>query len=225
MSVAPESGSRHRPEIEGLRAVAVVLVLVYHVWFGRVSGGVDVFLLLTGFLITGSLLRALERDGRISFSAYWSRLARRLVPAAVVVLAGILAATYLFLPPSRWSGVLEEVRAAALYHENWVLAQKAVDYLAREEALSPVQHFWSLSIQGQFYLLWPLLLALGALVAARLGTSVRRAALTAVTVVFAVSLAYSVWITGSDQPWAYFDTGARLWEPALGAVLALVVHR
>ena len=225
MSVAPDSGSRHRPEIEGLRAVAVLLVIVYHVWFGRVSGGVDVFLLVTGFLITGSLLRALERDGRISFAAFWSRLARRLVPAAVVALAGILALTYLFLPGSRRPGVLEEVRAAALYHENWVLAQKAVDYLAREEALSPVQHFWSLSIQGQFYVLWPLLLALAALVAARLGTSVRRAALTAVTVVFAVSLAYSVWITGSDQAWAYFDTGARLWEPALGAALALVVHR
>ncbi|WP_017611295.1 acyltransferase family protein [Nocardiopsis xinjiangensis] len=225
MSAAPKTGSHHRPEVEGLRAVAVLLVIVYHVWFGRVSGGVDVFLLITGFLITGSLLRALERDGRISFAAFWSRLARRLVPAAAVALAGILGATYLFLPSSRWSGVLEEVRAAALYHENWVLAQKAVDYLAREEALSPVQHFWSLSIQGQFYLLWPLLLALAALVAARLGTSVRRAALTAVTVVFAVSLAYSVWITGSDQAWAYFDTGARLWEPALGAALALVVHR
>ncbi|WP_017578469.1 acyltransferase family protein [Nocardiopsis kunsanensis] len=225
MSVAPEAGPRHRPEIEGLRAVAVLLVIAYHVWFGRVSGGVDVFLLLTGFLVTGSLLRSLERDGRISFTAFWSRLARRLVPAAAVALAGTLAATYLFLPPSRRPGVLEEVRAAALYHENWVLAQKAVDYLAREEALSPVQHFWSLSVQGQFYLLWPLLLASAALVAARLGTTVRRAALTAVAAVFTVSFAYSVWITGSDQAWAYFDTGARLWEPALGAALALVVHR
>ena len=212
MSVAPESGSRHRPEIEGLRAVAVVLVLVYHVWFGRVSGGVDVFLLLTGFLITGSLLRALERDGRISFSAFWSRLARRLVPAAVVVLAGILAATYLFLPPSRWQQTISEVRAAALYHENWALARAAVDYLAREEALSPVQHFWSLSIQGQFYLLWPLLLALVVAVVARFSRlTVRAAVLAASVAVLAVSFVYSVWITAADQAWAYFDTGARLW--------------
>ncbi|WP_017612685.1 acyltransferase family protein [Nocardiopsis salina] len=225
MSSAPVSRPRHRPEIEGLRAVAVLLVVVYHVWFGRVSGGVDVFLLLTGFLITGSLLRMLERDGRIALTAFFSRLARRLVPLAAVALGGVLALTFAFLPGSRWPGVLEEVRAAALYHENWVLAQKAVDYLAREEALSPVQHFWSLSIQGQFYVLWPLLLALAAFAASRLGMSVRRASLAAVAAVFAASFAYSVWMTGTDQAWAYFDTGARLWEPAFGALLALVVHR
>ena len=220
------SGDGHRPEIEGLRAVAVLLVIVYHVWFGRVSGGVDVFLLLTGFLITGSLLRALERDGRISFAAFWSRLARRLVPAAVVALAGILALTYLFLPGSRRPGVLEEVRAAALYHENWVLAQKAVDYLAREEALSPVQHFWSLSIQGQFYVLWPLLLALVVAVAARSSRLTARAAVLATSMaVLVVSFVYSVWITAVDQPWAYFDTGARLWELALGGALAVVLSR
>ncbi|MBE3001303.1 acyltransferase, partial [Nocardiopsis sp. HNM0947] len=142
------SGGGYRPEIEGLRAVAVALVVVYHVWFGRVSGGVDVFLLLTGFLITGSLLRMLERDGRIAFTAFISRLARRLLPPVAVVLAAVLAATYVFLPSTRWEQTLAEVRAAALYHENWALARAAVDYLARGEAASPVQHFWSLSIQG-----------------------------------------------------------------------------
>jgi peptidoglycan/LPS O-acetylase OafA/YrhL len=214
-----------RPEIEGLRAVAVVLVAVYHIWFGRVSGGVDVFLLLTGFLITGSLMRALARDGRIGFVAFWSRLLRRLAPAAAVVLAGVLAATYLWLPRSRWADILSEVRAAALYHENWALAHAAVDYLAREAAPSPVQHFWSLSIQGQFYVLWPVLIAATAFVAARARVPVRRAVLAAVAAVFACSLAYSVWITGSNQAWAYFDTWARLWELALGAILALTIHR
>ncbi|MFD3684362.1 acyltransferase family protein [Nocardiopsis sp. NPDC058631] len=218
-------GGGFRPEIEGLRAVAVLLVAVYHVWFGRVSGGVDVFLLLTGFLITGSLVRALERDGRIGLAAFWTKLARRLTPAAAVVLAATLAATYLWLPRSRWTDVIAQVRAAALYHENWALANAAVDYLAREAAASPVQHFWSLSIQGQFYLLWPLLLGFTALVASRARVRPGVAFTTVVGLVFAVSLAYSVWITGADQAWAYFDTGARLWEPALGGLLALVVHR
>ncbi|MFE3457601.1 acyltransferase family protein [Nocardiopsis aegyptia] len=214
-----------RPEIEGLRAIAVVLVAVYHIWFGRVSGGVDVFLVLTGFLITGSLMRALERDGRIGFVAFWTRLLRRLAPAAAFALGGVLAATYLWLPRSRWADIMSEVRAAALYHENWALARAAVDYLARDAAPSPVQHFWSLSIQGQFYVLWPVLLTLAAFVAARARLPVRHAVLAAVTTVLVCSLAYSVWITASDQAWAYFDTGARLWELALGAVLALTIHR
>jgi len=218
-------GGGFRPEIEGLRAVAVLLVAVYHVWFGRVSGGVDVFLFLTGFLITGSLARALERDGRIGTAAFWTRLARRLTPAAAVVLAATLAATYLWLPRSRWTDVIAQVRAAALYHENWALAEASVDYLAREAAASPVQHFWSLSIQGQFYLLWPLLLGLTALVATRVRVRLGPALVTVVGLVLAVSLPYSVWITGTNQAWAYFDTGARLWEPALGGLLALVVHR
>lgn len=215
----------YRPEIEGLRAVAVLLVAVYHIWFGRVSGGVDVFLLLTGFLITGSLIRAIERDGRIRFAVFWSRLARRLVPAAATVLGATLAATFLLLPRSRWSDILAEVRAAALYHENWALASAAVDYLAREGDDSPVQHFWSLSIQGQFYLLWPVLLTLVAWWAARSRRPLRRTFLVAAGAVFVLSLAYSVWITGHNQAWAYFDTGARLWELALGALLALVIHR
>lgn len=221
----PRRGGGFRPEIEGLRAVAVLLVAVYHVWFGRVSGGVDVFLLLTGFLITGSLVRALERDGRIGLAAFWTKLARRLTPAAAVVLAATLAATYLWLPRSRWADVIAQVRAAALYHENWALARAAVDYLAREAAASPVQHFWSLSIQGQFYVLWPLLLGLTAVVASRLRVRPDLAYPAVVGLVFAASLAYSVWITGAHQAWAYFDTGARLWEPALGGLLALVVHR
>jgi peptidoglycan/LPS O-acetylase OafA/YrhL len=220
-----DSGGRFRPEIEGLRAVAVLLVAVYHIWFGRVSGGVDVFLMLTGFLITGSLVRSVEREGRIRFFAFWTRLVRRLVPAVAVVLAATMAAMYLWLPRSRWPDILGEVRAAALYHENWVLADNAVDYLAREAAASPVQHFWSLSIQGQFYLLWPALIALAALAATRVRLPLRATVLVAVTAVFALSLSYSVSVTARDQAWAYFDTGARLWELALGAILALVIHR
>ncbi|WP_338011653.1 acyltransferase family protein [Streptomonospora alba] len=216
------AGNRYRPEIQGLRAVAVVLVAAYHIWFGRVSGGVDVFLLLTGFLITGSLVRGLERDGTVGFPAFLARLVRRLVPAAAVVLAAVLAAAPFLLPGSQLQATADQVFASALYFENWHLALNAVDYMAQNSAASPLQHFWSLSIQGQAYLLWPPLVAAAALVAARLGVGVRRALPVALASVFAGSLAYSVYITAADQPWAYFDTGARLWEPALGGLLALL---
>ena len=231
-TTAPAGSSREqsarsffRPEVEGLRAVAVLLVVVYHIWFGRVSGGVDVFLLLTGFFITGSLLRSVERHGRVMFWQFWTRLARRLIPMAAVALAGVMVAAFVFLPRSRWEGILAEVRAAALYHQNWELADKAVDYLAREEAVGPVQHFWSLSIQGQFYVVWPLLFAVVAFFAARGRWGLRFSVGVVIAVVGVTSLAYSVWITGQDQAWAYFDTGARLWEFALGGLVALVIPR
>ncbi|GAA3750682.1 acyltransferase family protein [Salinactinospora qingdaonensis] len=220
-TVAPRS--EYRPEVQGLRAVAVLLVAVYHIWLGRVSGGVDVFLLITGFLITGSLLRSVERQGRIRYLAFWTRLLNRLAPSAGLVLLGILTASALWLPTAQWRDVIAETFAAALYHENWYLATNAVDYLARDSSISPVQHFWSLSIQGQFYLLWPLLVTLAAVIARWCGQPLRRVVMVALVAVMAGSLGYSVWITATNQAWAYFDTGARLWELALGGILAIVL--
>ena len=216
--------AEHRPEIEGLRAVAVLLVAVYHIWLGRVSGGVDVFLMLTGFLITGSLLRTVERTGRVEFAAFAGRLARRLFPPAALVLLAVLAGTWMWLPRTRWGDTLSEVLASGLYYENWRLAVTAVDYLAGGTPPSPVQHFWSLGIQGQFYLVWPVLLA-GAVLVSALVTrwSTRTVFLGVNVLVFLVSLGYSVVRTGTDQAWAYFDTGARLWELALGGILAIAL--
>ena len=149
----------HRPELQGLRAVAVALVVVYHVWFGRVSGGVDVFFVVSGFLLTGQLARAADR-GPLALGRRWSRTLVRLLPCAVVVLVATVAAGMLLLPEGRWPQTLREVVAAALFLENWQLAVDTVDYAARSNMSSPVQHFWSLSIQGQFFLVWPLLVAL-----------------------------------------------------------------
>src|SRR5690606_1983029 len=157
--------------------------------------------------------------------AFIARLARRLLPPAALVLAGVLAGTLLFLPRTRWSDTLSEVLASAFYYENWQLATSAVDYLANDAAASPVQHFWSLGIQGQFYLIWPLLLALSTVLATRTRRRPEAVFLAVNGVVFAVSLTYSVLRTAENQPWAYFDTGARLWELALGGILAIVLPR
>ncbi|OZM73638.1 acyltransferase [Amycolatopsis antarctica] len=211
---------RFRPEIQGLRALAVLLVVVYHVWLGRVSGGVDVFFLITGFLITGQLFRAAGRGG-IRFGPMWGRMIRRLFPAALTVLLVTMAASTVLLPETRWLQTIREIIASALYFENWRLAVDSVDYFAQHQAASVVQHFWSLSIQGQFYLVWPLLVALVAVVAARTRTNLRATLGGTLAVVFAASLAYSVVLTVTNQPLAYFSSLTRVWEFALGGLLAL----
>ncbi len=213
---------RYRPEMQGLRALAVTLVVVYHVWLGRVSGGVDVFFLISGFLVTGQVVRAASRGG-IKFRPLWGRMIKRLFPAALTVLAAIMAVSLLALPENRWFQTIREVVAAALYVENWQLVGDSADYFNQHNEASVVQHYWSLSIQGQFYVVWPLLVAAVALAARRWHWQLRRTLVGALLTVFAVSLAYSVVLTAVDQPRAYFDSFTRVWEFALGGLLALLV--
>lgn len=217
--------SRHhfRPDIQGLRAIAVLLVLVYHVWPHVLPGGfigVDVFFVISGFLITSLLKRELELHGRISFVAFYARRARRLLPAALVVLAAILVGTLLWLPVTNWRSTSYEVAAAALYVENWWLVHQAVDYLALDGAESPVQHFWSLSVEEQFYFFWPVLLAFGWYVGFRRGRSA--ATIGLLGLVLTSSLAYSVWSGLSGDSAAYFSTFSRIWQLAAGGMLVFL---
>lgn len=223
----PKPTSTFRPELQGLRALAVVLVMVYHVWLGRVSGGVDVFLLLSAFFLTGAFIRKVEGGRPVGLLTYWLNVFRRLLPAAVLVLLATIAASVALLPKARWNSIMEQITASLFYVQNWQLARESVDYYAAEHATaSPLQHFWSLSIQGQVFILWPLLLAAGMLLWRALGARIPalsyRMTLGALFgVVFALSLAYSIHATATAQEWAYFDTGARLWEFALGSLVAI----
>ena len=133
-----------RPEIQGLRCVAVMLVVLYHLWPGRLRGGyigVDVFFVISGFLITGNLLRDVERRGRVSLAQFWARRVRRLLPAAFLVLLVTGLVTLLFVPRLQWQQFFKEIGACTLYIENWSLAHDAVDYLAETNSPSPVQHY------------------------------------------------------------------------------------
>ncbi len=217
---SPAGGSGYRPELQGLRALAVVLVVVYHVWINRVSGGVDVFFVVSGFLLTGQLVRAAER-GDLDVRQRWSRTLLRITPAAAVVLAGSAVLAAFVLPEGRWSQTVREVVAAALFLENWQLAADSVDYAARNNVASIAQHFWSLSVQGQFFLLWPLLIALVALGCRHAPGRLRSTVTLVLLGVFAASLIYSIELTFTNQPLAYFHTLTRLWEFALGGLLAL----
>ncbi|MDQ0663567.1 peptidoglycan/LPS O-acetylase OafA/YrhL [Arthrobacter ulcerisalmonis] len=213
-----------RPEIQGLRSLAVLMVVTYHVWFGRVSGGVDVFLLISAFLMTLQFVGRHERREPFALLKHWLHLFRRLLPAAVTVIVATLAVSAVVLPPTRWLDVIQQGWASLFYSENRLLQQAAVDYYANDHSLaSPFQHFWSLSIQGQVFILWPLIFLLAGWTARRYSLSYRPLLAYIFFAVFLGSLCYSVYFTATNQAMAYFDTGARLWEFALGTLVALIL--
>jgi peptidoglycan/LPS O-acetylase OafA/YrhL len=223
----PRERREFRPEIQGLRAVAVLLVLGYHLAPERLTGGyvgVDVFFAISGFLITGQIVTEAARDGRLSLSGFWGRRIRRLLPTAVLVLAVSLLATWVVLPTTLWRDALRHIAASVLYVENWALARDAVDYLAGNAASTLVQHYWSLSVEEQFYLLWPPLvvavLALGRLT--RSTRSPRLGVAVVLAVVTLTSLSVSIAQTTTDPGVAYFSTFTRIWEFGAGGLLALV---
>jgi len=212
-----------RTEIEGLRAIAAILVAVFHVWVGRVSGGVDVFFVVSSFLITTTLLGQLERTGQIQFARFWARLLKRLLPGSMLVLLTVILASLFLMPKSHWKDTIAQTGAAMLYLENWLLAFQSVDYLAQHSAVSPLQHYWALSVQGQMYVLWPLLFAGAGLLAKRGKLPLRLVVYGLLAVVFTASLAYSIYLTRHNQPFAYFNTFTRMWEFSIGTLLALVL--
>jgi peptidoglycan/LPS O-acetylase OafA/YrhL len=213
-----------RPDLEGLRAVAVGLVLLFHAGVPFVAGGyvgVDVFFVLSGFLITGLIVRELERTGTVSLVGFYARRARRLLPAAFVALVATMVASAIFLPPLSVPDVAGDGFAAALYVSNMRFAFQATDYLQSAQAPSPLLHYWSLAVEEQFYLFWPALV----LLVTRGGRVTIGRLAAVVAIVFGASLVLSIVLTGIAQPWAFFTLPARAWELALGAGLALAAWR
>ena len=220
---APPRGLR--TDIQGLRALAVSLVVVYHLLPDRLRGGfvgVDVFFVISGFLITLHLVQRPPTDvgGLVEF---WGRRVRRLLPASLLVLGTTLVLSRLLAPETQWAATARQARGATFYVVNWLLAGDAVDYLAAENAPSPVQHFWSLSVEEQFYLVWPVLVLVLVLGARRLGSPRDLTVLGGLGLVTLGSLGYSVWETSRDPLAAYFLTPTRVWELGVGGLLAVVV--
>lgn len=215
----------YRYDLDGLRGVAIALVAMFHIWFGRVSGGVDVFLALSGFFFGGKILRA-ALDPAVSLSpiAEVTRLVRRLVPALVVVLAGCALLTILVQPQTRWETFADQSLASLGYYQNWELANTAADYLRAGEAVSPLQHIWSMSVQGQFYIAF-LLLVTGCayLFRRRLGAHLRTLFIVLLTVLTVASFGYAIVAHLDNQSIAYYDSFARAWELLLGALLGALV--
>ncbi|WPF82464.1 acyltransferase family protein [Sanguibacter sp. 4.1] len=210
------------PEIQALRALAVTAVVVYHLWPQVLPAGftgVDVFFVISGFLITSHMISERERTGRFRLVAFFARRVRRILPAATTVILVTGLVSVLVLPELRWADLTRHGTASLVYLQNWVLAADAVDYLTEGSGASPFRHFWSLSVEEQFYIVWPLLFLL---VSAGAWSHRRRRA--AVVLILGVLSAASLWVsvsmTSAGDPTAYFVSQSRFWELGMGGLLA-----
>ncbi len=215
-----------RPDIEGLRAIAVVLVVLFHADIGPFGGGfigVDVFFVVSGFLITSLLLGEVSRTGTVSLPNFWARRARRLIPASCLVVAATLIAAQWLYDPLLLGDLAREAIAVCGFFVNYVFAWREAHgdggYFDADIAKSPLLHFWSLAVEEQFYLLWPLVIWTLARFARRL-----RHELTIVILgLWVLSAAACVWLTGNNTPWAFYSLASRAWELLTGALLAISI--
>ena len=217
---APPPNKGHRSDIQGLRAVLMAQVLLFHAWNIGSPIGVDAFIMVSAYLMTSSFVRRSE-DGKMPFFIErWGNTFRRLLPPLVVVVVATLSASLIILPMTRWREMVIQSFASLTYWENWRLVEVAADYYAHDSALSsPLQHLWSMSMQGQIFLLWPLLMTLCVLAARRLKVNLRPVVVLAFGALALLSLGWLLWFSPADGS-VYFDTRARIWEFAFGSMIA-----
>jgi peptidoglycan/LPS O-acetylase OafA/YrhL len=224
---AAQTPKGFRRDIQGLRGLALVAVLLCHARVPFAEGGfvaLDVFFVMSGFLITGLMLKELDRTGSLSVLRFYARRARRLLPLAMTVLAAIAVGSLILFATVRSEEVAGDVIAAALYVVNWRFMAQAVDYFAFESPdVSPVQHYWSLSVEEQFYIVWPVLFLGAIALARRSGWSAKALLWGIVAPVGLASLGYGIWFSAVEPGLAYFSSATRIWEIALGCALALVL--
>jgi peptidoglycan/LPS O-acetylase OafA/YrhL len=223
-ATAPAPKLAHRDDVQGLRAIAVLTVIASHAHVPFLPGGfvgVDVFFVISGFLISQLLFREVDRSGRVSIPAFYARRARRILPAATLVTVATVAATAVWLSAIDLLEVAKDAVWAVFFAANIHFAAVGTDYFAQDEPPSPLQHYWSLSVEEQFYLVWPALLLVLVLLARRRALP-RPLVLGVLASVTVASFVWSVISTSSDPLAAYFSTPARAWELGLGALTALV---
>ncbi|WP_427172161.1 acyltransferase family protein [Arthrobacter sp. 92] len=225
-SIRPSAAATPRSkrlDIQGLRAVAVLAVIANHV-FGFPGGGfvgVDVFFVISGFVITSVLLREHGRHGRINFVNFYKRRVRRIMPASTVTLAVTVAAAYLTYLAGRANSVLTDGLWALLFAGNWRFASNGTDYWAKDTPVSPLQHYWSLGVEEQFYFVWPAIVAAVLLFAGVKHARGRALLALSLTALSAGSFAWAVHETATNPAWAYFSTFSRAWELGVGALIAV----
>jgi peptidoglycan/LPS O-acetylase OafA/YrhL len=215
--------SARRADIQGLRAIAVIAVIAFHLLGWPHGGflGVDAFFVVSGFVITGLLLRERERTGHTSLRGFWARRARRILPLALIVIAAVLAVAPWAYGPAKAASVKVDAVWATFFAANWHYAAEADDYFDLGAAPSPLQHYWSLGVEEQFYLAWPLLVVLACVLAGAVRRQ-RVAIAVLATVVGVASVTWAVLQGVSEPTTAYYSTLTREWELAAGAALAAI---
>lgn len=219
---APGAGHAFRTDINGLRAVAVLAVVVYHAGIAVPGGftGVDVFYVISGYLISSLLLREVDRSGTVDLVAFWTRRMRRLVPALALVVAATLLACVVLLSPLVWGRLAAHGAASMLFVSNLLFPYQGQNYFSDSVTPSPFLHTWSLGIEEQFYLFWPLLVLLAVGIARRRRVPALRTLRLLFAGTFVVSLAVSVWLTAAVPDWAFYVLPTRAWEFAGAALVA-----
>lgn len=222
-ATSPDTTSHRRLDIQAVRALAVLSVVGYHFYPNRVPGGfvgVDIFFVISGFLITSHLIQRPPRNVS-GFLQFWARRVLRLLPAAALVILVILGVVVAFVPSSQWRESVVHAISAMLYIENWRLIADATDYLEAGTAPTPFQHFWSLSVEEQYYIGAPFVVAALALVARRSGVAQAwRIFFGGLVILTLASFLYGLSLTWSAPSEAYFSSFARVWELGVGSVLA-----
>ncbi len=211
-----------RPDVEGLRAVAVLLVVLFHAGVSTVSGGyigVDVFFVISGFVITGVLLRERASSGRTSILTFYGRRCRRIIPAATLVIIATVSLSFIFLGAGAGDRTATDGRWATVFLANFHFNAIGTNYLSSQLPPSPLQNFWSLAVEEQFYIVYPTLFLL--LAGIRTHVSLRARLALGLTVIICASLAFSIVSTSSDPTGAYFSPFTRAWELAIGALAAV----
>ncbi|MFD2027834.1 acyltransferase family protein [Promicromonospora aerolata] len=218
----PGTGHAFRTDINGLRAVAVLAVVVYHAGIAIPGGftGVDVFYVISGYLISSLLLREVDRAGSVDLVEFWTRRMRRLVPALALVVTVTLLASVLVLSPLVWGRLAWHGASAMLFVSNLLFPYQGQDYFSDSVTPSPFLHTWSLGIEEQFYIFWPLLILLAVAAARRTRVPARRMLQVLFAGTFVVSLATSAWLTATVPDWAFYVLPTRAWEFAGAALVA-----
>lgn len=204
------------PQIQGLRALAALLVTIFHAKF--VSGGfigVDIFYVISGYLITGLILREIENTGTLNLRLFYQRRIKRLLPTSVFVLFATAIVGYFVLPAITRDALGRDLFAAATYVSNYLFAWWENDYQNLDATPSPFIHYWSLAVEEQFYVVWPILI----LILSRFG---KRAVLYGVGAITAASLILSIQQTQSSPIWAFYSLPTRAWELGIGALLLFI---
>ncbi|MGK2956459.1 MAG: acyltransferase family protein [Solirubrobacterales bacterium] len=228
-AVKVEEGSTFRPDIQGVRAIAVILVLLCHARLPFAEGGfigVDVFYVVSGFLITGLIVNEVDREGRLSLRGFYARRAKRILPMAATVVVFVAIVSFFVFSIPRQVAIGGDIFASAFFVLNWHLIAQGVDYFAVKEGLiSPLQHYWTLSVEEQFYVVWPILVVAVSSTLTRGGRHLKRNLLFVIVPLAAASLIYSISYSMTDPESAFLSTFARGWELAFGVILALVLPK
>src|ERR1700686_1669646 len=220
LALDPEPEPKFRPDVEGLRAIAVLLVVFFHCGVPGFAGGftgVDIFFALSGYLITSIIVKEIERDGSLNFRRFYARRVRRLLPGSGLVVIATLLLGFIVYSPIEQATNSSVAHYTLVYISNYLFMHSATDYFAQNAATNPFLHTWSLAVEEQFYIFWPAVIAL-----TLYRTRTRRWGTVVLGVLCGISFILCLWWTQTRQSWAFFGAPARAWEFGVGGLLSLV---